>query len=87
MHEVYQTYPSGDLRSNPGVAFDMADKAPVIIMARATPRVIMVNPEQWNATVRRLSYLEDLLAGDAASERVAAGEYDTVEDVDAMMAV
>ncbi|MEM7536406.1 MAG: hypothetical protein AAF639_29755 [Chloroflexota bacterium] len=64
----------------------MADIAPVVIMNRATPRAIMVSPEQWNSTARRLAYLESIIADDLASARIAAGEYDTVDDVDEMMA-
>lgn len=64
MNEIYQTYPSGDLRTNPSAAFALADKAPVVIMNRATPRVIMVSPEQWNAMARRLRELESILAED-----------------------
>ena len=85
MHEIYQTYPSGDLRTNPSAAFALADKAPLVIMSRATPRAVMVSPELWNATAKRLAYLESLLADDLASARIQAGEYDTVEDIDAFM--
>lgn len=86
MHALYQTYASGDLRTNPSAAFAMSDKAPVVIMSRATPHAVMVSPEMWDATARRLAYLESLLEDDAASRRIQAGEYDTVDTVDAMMA-
>ena len=64
----------------------MMDSAPVILMNRATPRAVLVNPDEWNAAAQRLSYLEELLLGDHARDLVLAGEYATVEEIDAVMA-
>lgn len=85
MHELYQTYPSSELKVNPASAFDMSDKGPVVIMVRTQQRAVMVSPELWNQTARRLAYLESLLAGDEASARVRAGDYVTADELDEIM--
>lgn len=85
MHELYQTYGAGELKTNPNSAFEMAATGPVVVMSRTVPKVVMVSPQMWNETARRLAYLERVVAGDAARNRITNGEYDTVADVDKMM--
>jgi hypothetical protein len=43
----------------------------------------LVNVNTWNATLRRLEYLERLAMGDQASAAIRSGLYDTEEDVEA----
>lgn len=86
MHQLYETIPSSDFKQNPAAAFKRAEDAPVVVMSRATPTAVMVSPEQWNATAKRLAYLERVLAGDRASADMDAGNFDTVEQVDAVLA-
>ncbi|MEM7133319.1 MAG: type II toxin-antitoxin system Phd/YefM family antitoxin [Chloroflexota bacterium] len=86
MHKLHQTFGSGELRSNAAKAFKMAQKGPVVILNRTKPQVVMVSPEQWDATAERLAFLERMLIGDKASARIQAGEFCTQEQVDEMFA-
>lgn len=86
MHKLYQTFGTGELRSNASKAFKMAKKGPVVVLNRTKPQVVMVSPEQWNATAERLAFLERMLLGDKASARIQSGEFYTQEQVDDMFA-
>ena len=61
MHELYQTFGSGDLKANANRAFEMAKSGPVMILSRTQPKVVMVHPDQWNATARELQRMESLI--------------------------
>ncbi len=60
MHELYQTIAAGDLKANTNQAFAMAEKGPVIILSRATPKAVLVSPDEWNRIAKRLKVLEAL---------------------------
>ena len=60
MHELYQTIAAGELKANTNEAFAMAEKGPVIILSRATPRAVLVSPDEWNRIAKRLRMLESL---------------------------
>lgn len=60
MHELYQTYGAGDLKTHTAKAFKMAEKGPVIILSRQQPKGVLVNPDQWNAMSARLRMLETI---------------------------
>lgn len=82
IHKLYNTFGSGELRSNAAKAFKLAQDAPVMVLNRTVPQVVMVSPELWNQTAERLAYLERVIQGLQADTRIAAGEYDTLEDVE-----
>ena len=86
MHKLYETMPASKVKQNTNAAFEKALKGPVVVLSRTEPKAVIVSPEMWNATADRLAYLESIVAADAAAARVWAGEYDTVEDVERMMA-
>lgn len=58
MHELYQTYGAGDLKTHTAKAFKLAEKGPVLILSRQQPKGVLVNPDQWNAMAARLKMLE-----------------------------
>lgn len=60
MHELYQTIAAGELKSNTNAAFEMAEKGPVIILSKATPKAVLVAPDEWNRIAKRLRILEAL---------------------------
>ncbi|MCX6048525.1 MAG: type II toxin-antitoxin system prevent-host-death family antitoxin [Chloroflexi bacterium] len=60
MNELYQTIAAGDLKANTNKAFVMAQKGPVIVLSRATPKAVLVSPEEWNRIAKRLKMLEAL---------------------------
>jgi prevent-host-death family protein len=60
MHELYQTISAGDLKSNTNEAFELVEKGPVIVLSRATPKAVLVSPDEWNRIARRLKMLEAL---------------------------
>lgn len=61
MHELYQTIPTGDLKSNPAATFAKTVDGPVVVMSRATPKVVMVAPTQWDSTARLIQDLQEQL--------------------------
>lgn len=61
MYELYQTIPAGDLKAHAATVFEMAEKGPVVIMSRATPKAVMVTPNEWNATARLIQDLQGQL--------------------------
>lgn len=60
MHELYQTIAAGELKANTNEAFARAEKGPVIILSRATPKAVLVSPGEWNRIAKRLKMLETL---------------------------
>jgi prevent-host-death family protein len=60
MHKLYQTIAAGDLKANTNQAFAMAEKGPVVILSRATPKAVLVSPDEWNKIAQRLKTLEAL---------------------------
>ena len=47
----------------------MAEKGPVIVLSRATPKAVLVAPDEWNRIAARLKMLE------AVQETVAVGPF------------
>jgi len=81
MHELYQTMAAGELKANTNAAFTMAEKGPVIILSRATPKAVLVAPDEWNRIAERLKTLEALyeahrieMRNDADSSWVSSAE-------------
>jgi prevent-host-death family protein len=60
MNELYQTIAAGDLKANANEAFAMAEKGPVVVLSRATPKAVLVAPDEWNRIAKRLKMLEAL---------------------------
>lgn len=60
MNELYQTIAAGDLKANTNEAFAMAAKGPVVVLSRATPKAVLVAPDEWNRIAKRLKMLEAL---------------------------
>jgi prevent-host-death family protein len=60
MHELYQTLAAGALKANANEAFAMAEKGPVVILSKATPKAVLISPEEWNRIAKRLKLLETL---------------------------
>lgn len=58
MHELHQTLAAGELKSNTNEAFEMVKKGPVVILSRATPKAVLVAPDEWNRIAKRLQLLE-----------------------------
>jgi len=61
MKELYQTVAAGDLKSRTATVFEMAENGPVVVMSRATPKAVMVTPDEWNATARLIQDLQGQL--------------------------
>lgn len=61
MHELYQTIAAGDLKSNTNGAFEMAEKGPVVVLSKATPKAVLVAPAEWNRIAKRLKMMDALL--------------------------
>ena len=58
MHELHQTIAAGELKSNTNEAFEMVKKGPVVILSKATPKAVLVAPDEWNRIAKRLQLLE-----------------------------
>lgn len=75
MHEIYQTMAAGELKANTNEAFTLAQKGPVIILSRATPKAVLVSPEEWNRIARRLKMLEALQEAQRIETQNAAASW------------
>ena len=69
MHELYQTIAAGDLKSNTNEAFEMAENGPVVVLSKATPKAVLVAPEEWNRIAKRLKMLDALLEAQRIEQR------------------
>ncbi len=58
MYALHQTMAAGELKANANEAFEMAKNGPVVILSRATPKAVLVAPDEWNRIARRLQILE-----------------------------
>ena len=74
MHELYQTIAAGDLKANTNEAFALAEKGPVIVLSRATPKAVLVAPDEWNRIARRLNMLETLVEAQRVEARNEANQ-------------
>ena len=72
MHTLYQTASVGDLKANANTMFKQAQNGPVVILSRATPKAVLVSPNLWNETARRLADLERILDSDRRSKEMAS---------------
>jgi PHD/YefM family antitoxin component YafN of YafNO toxin-antitoxin module len=61
----------------------LLQNGPLTLAQHSKAAAVLVNVDTWNATLRRLAYLERLAVGDRASAAIARGDYDTEESVDA----
>lgn len=80
---VPQIEPVTRLTRDHTAIFALLRNGPVILSQHSKPTAVLVDVETWNDAVRRLAYLERLAAGDRALERIRAGDFATVEEVDA----
>jgi prevent-host-death family protein len=74
MHELYQTIAAGDLKANTNNAFAMAARGPVVVLSRATPKAVLVAPEEWNRIAERLKMLEALVEAQRIEARNEANQ-------------
>lgn len=74
MHELYQTIAAGDLKANTNNAFAMAARGPVVVLSRATPKAVLVAPEEWNRIAERLKMLEALVEAQRIEARNEAAQ-------------
>ena len=61
MYELYQTIAAGDLKANTNAAFAMVENGPVVVLSKATPKAVLVSPDEWNRLAKRLKMLETLV--------------------------
>ena len=74
MHELYQTIAAGDLKANTNEAFALVEKGPVIVLSRATPKAVLVAPDEWNRIAKRLRMLETLVEAQRVEARNEANQ-------------
>ena len=58
MYQLYQTISSGDIKTHPNAAFEMAKDEPVVVISKSTPKAVIVSPEQWNKMAAELKRLQ-----------------------------
>lgn len=57
---IVQTESVSGFRSNYDAALKNLVKGPVFLLQRSSLAAILVSPQEWNALIERLEYLEDL---------------------------
>lgn len=55
---IPQTEPISNFKNNQVAVLDKVKKGPVVLMQYSKPAVVLVEPEQWNRTLRRLQEYE-----------------------------
>ena len=58
MNPIPQTASMYDLKNKTNEVFAKTADGPVLLMNRATPKAVIVSPEAWDDTARRMSELE-----------------------------
>ena len=62
MHALHRTTSAGDLKTYTNAVFEKAKEGPVVVLSRATPKAVMISPEEWDRLAHRLERLELLVA-------------------------
>lgn len=88
MNQLYPTVTSAQLRDNPSAIYRLAEKEPIVVLSRATPKLVCVSPDAWNTTAKLIEDQEDLIAALKAELALVKGEdvADEVTDFDAFEA-
>ena len=79
MHQLYQTFGAGDLKSNANTAFQMAESGPVVVLRKTQPAAVMINPDKWNDIAQELNDLRALVAALRAEQELSDPDAWTVE--------
>ena len=58
MNPIPQTASMYDLKNKTNDVFAKTAEGPVLLLNRATPKAVIVSPEAWDETARRMSELE-----------------------------
>ena len=83
MNELYPTFSVGEAQSHMNELFKKAKRSPIVILSRATPKLVCTNPDEWNRIARTLEDQEDIIAALKAELALAKGETEAVEITDA----
>jgi len=72
--------PVSDMRVRQAEIIERAQQGPVVLIERGSkPALVVVSPEQWNAIVEQIEYLEDAVAIYKSKWEVATGQDEFVE--------
>ena len=82
MNQLYPTFTTAELRDNPSAIYQEVLRQPVVVYSRATPKLVCVNPDEWNRIARLLEDQEDLIAGLKAELSLANGADKATEITD-----
>lgn len=86
MQTVPQIQPITNMQKNYSHVVSLLDNGPVFLTRQSETAAVLVAPSEWNTAATRLAYLERIILGDQADARIEAGQYSTVEDVEAALA-
>lgn len=78
MQVVPQTMPMSAFNKTPKLVVEAVRDAPVLVMNRSEAVGMLVHPEQWNRSAKRLAELEMFFEAIEASERIDRGETTTI---------
>lgn len=83
MNTVPQIEPVTRMQRDHKELLAMTGNGPVILAQNSRAAAVLVSVEEWDRRAKRLDYLERLLLGDQGVTEVNAGNYKTVDEVDA----
>jgi len=82
MYQLYPTITTTELRDNPSAIYKKAKESPVVVMSRATPKIVCVSSDEWNKIARLVEDQEDVIAALKVELAIALGEESTEEITD-----
>lgn len=78
MNPIPKTIPVSDLRFNQAELLDNLAAEPVLLTRQGKAAAVLVDPEQWNALLARLEFLDDSVTALQAKLELLTGEDDTL---------
>ena len=81
MLELYETIEVEVLKTHLTKTLQRVTQSPIVIMNRATPKAVMVAPDEWKAIAKRLEEQQDIIDVLEAKLELATSE-DSIEPFD-----
>jgi PHD/YefM family antitoxin component YafN of YafNO toxin-antitoxin module len=78
MNPIPKTVPVSDLRFNQAELLNNLAAEPVLLTRQGKAAAVLVDPEQWNAVLARLEFLDDSITALQAKLDLLTGEDDSL---------
>lgn len=83
MNTVPQIEPVTRMQREHKELLAMTGNGPIILAQNSKAAAVLVSVEEWDRRAKRLDYLERIVMGDQGAAEVRAGNFKSVDEVDA----